>query len=69
MTWLISKKFDYIIGYITIKKIDDYENIFSVNPLYLIIDHPSRYIEEKGMNKYFIFDSTDENKELFKNIQ
>ena len=29
----------YNIGYITIKKIDDYENIYSVNPLYLIIDH------------------------------
>ena len=28
----------YYIGYITIKKIDDYENIYSVNPLYLIID-------------------------------
>ena len=26
----------YNIGYITIKKIDDYENIYSVNPLYLI---------------------------------
>ena len=25
----------YNIGYITIKKIDDYENIYSVNPLYL----------------------------------
>ena len=24
------------------------------------------YIEEKGMNKYLIFDSTDENKELLK---
>ena len=28
----------YYIGYITIKKIDDYENFYSVNPLYLIID-------------------------------
>ena len=28
----------YYIGYITIKKIDDYDNIYSVNPLYLIID-------------------------------
>ena len=27
----------YYIGYITIIKIDDYENIYSVNPLYLII--------------------------------
>ena len=56
----------YNIGYITIKKIDDYENVYSVNPLYLIVDHASGYIEEKEVNKYFIFDSTDENKELLK---
>ena len=56
----------YNIGYITIKKIDDYENIYSVNPLYLIIAHASGYIEEKGVNKYLVFDSTDENKELLK---
>ena len=56
----------YNIGYITIKKIDDYENIYSINPLYLIIDHASGYIEEKEMNKYLVFDSTDENKELLK---
>ena len=37
----------YNIGYITIKKIDDYENIYSINPLYLIIDHASGYIEKK----------------------
>ena len=56
----------YNIGYITNKKIDDYENIYSINPLYLIIDHASGYIEEKEMNKYLVFDSTDENKELLK---
>ena len=56
----------YNIGYITIKKIDDYENIYSVNPLYLTISHASGYIEEKGVNKYLVFDSTDENKELLK---
>ena len=56
----------YNTGYITIKKIDDYENICSVNPLYLIIAHANGYIEEKGTNKYLIFDSTDENKELIK---
>ena len=27
----------YYIGYITIEKIDDYENIHCVNPLYLMI--------------------------------
>ena len=56
----------YNIGYITIKKIDDYENIYSVNPLYLIIVDGSGYIEEKGVNKYLIFDSADENKQLLK---
>ena len=73
----------YNIGCITKKKIDDYENIYSVNPLYLFIDHArgyvedlnslylnidhaSGYIKEKGVNKYLVFDSTDENKELLK---
>ena len=37
----------YYIGYITIKKIDDCENIHSVNPLYLLVNHASGYIEEK----------------------
>ena len=56
----------YNIGYITIKKIDDYETIYSVNPLYLLVNHASGHIEEKGVNKCLIFDSTDENKELLK---
>ena len=56
----------YNIVYITIKKVDDYENISSVNPLYLIIAHANGYIEQKGVNKYLIFDSSDENKELLK---
>ena len=56
----------YNIGYMTIKKIDDYENIYTVNPLHLLINHANGYIEEKGVNKYLIFDSTDENKELLK---
>ena len=56
----------YYIGYITIKKIDDCESIFSVNPLYLRINHTSRYIEEKNGNKYLIFDFTDESTEVLK---
>ena len=56
----------YNIGYITIKKIEDCEKIYSVNPLYLFISHKNGYIEEKVMNKYLLFDSTDENKELLK---
>ena len=56
----------YNIGYITTKKIDDCENIYSVNPLYFIIALANGYIEEKNGNKYLIFDSTDENKEPLK---
>ena len=37
----------YYIGYITTKKIDDCESIYSVNPLYLYVNHASGYIEEK----------------------
>ena len=35
-----------------------------MNPLYLNITHASGYIEQKGVKKYLVFDSTDENKEL-----
>ena len=45
----------YYIGYITIKKIGDCENIHSVNPLHLLVNHASGYIEEKNENKYLIF--------------
>ena len=54
----------YNIGCITINKIDDYESIYSVNPLYLQVNHASGYIAEKNGNKYLIFDSADESKEL-----
>ena len=56
----------YNTGYITIKKINDCESIYSVNPLYLRVDHANGYNEEKGVNKYLNFDSSDENKELLK---
>ena len=49
-----------------LKKIDDYERIYSVNPLHLRIDHANGYIKEKNGNKYLIFDSVDENKEVLK---
>ena len=57
----------FYIGYITIKKVDDCESIYSVNPLYLLVNHASGYIEEKNGNKYLIFDdSVNENKKLLK---
>ena len=56
----------YNTGYITIKNIDDCETVYSVNPLYLLVNRASGYIEEKDVNKYLILDSADENKELMK---
>ena len=59
----------YNFGYVTIKKIDDCENIYSANPLHLHVNHANGYIEEKNGNKYLIFDTTDENKELRKSYK
>ena len=56
----------YNIGYITIEKIGDCKNTYSVNPLYLRITRASGYIEEINENKYLIFYSIDQNKELLK---
>ena len=56
------------IGYITIKKIDDYKSIYSVSSLYLCINHAKEYIEEKTWNKYLLFSSIDE-KKVFKNFK
>ena len=45
----------YYTEYITIKKIDDCDNVYSVNPFYLIINNTSGYIEEKmEINTWFL---------------
>ena len=54
----------YNIGFITIKKIGDYGNICSVNPLHLIINEVDGYFEEENENKYLTLVFTDENKEV-----
>ena len=54
----------YNTGYVTKKEIYDCMNINSVNPLYLDITLANGYIEDKGINKYLVFNSTDENKGL-----
>ena len=58
----------YYIGYNTIKKFSncncncncDYENIGSVNSLYLIIHSATGYFKEKCDEKYLILDLTKE---------
>ena len=52
------------IGYVTIKKIGDYNNVNSVNPLYLIINEVIGHFEEKNKNKHLVLDEIDENKEV-----
>ena len=49
------------------KKNGDDENIYSVNPFYLLVNYVSGYVEEKSGNEYLIFDdSIIENKGLLK---
>ena len=57
------------IGYITVTKFSNYENIHSVNPLYLIIHSVKGYFKEKYAEKYLIIDSTKEYKEVFSGIK
>ena len=59
----------YYIGYVTIKKIADYNNINSVNPLYLMINEMIGHFEEKNGNKYLVLDDVDANKEVLKKYE
>ena len=57
-----------------LKIIDDYKNIYSVNPLYLMIGKVDGYITENNGNKYLVFTSMelyppDEKKKILKKIQ
>ena len=55
----------YYNGYITIKKFSNYENIPSVNPLYLITHSATGYFKEKDGEKYLILDSKRNMKKFF----
>ena len=58
----------YYIGYITIKKFSDCENIHSFNPLYLIFHFVTGHFKEKYGEKYLIIDSTEKCKKVFSGI-
>ena len=58
----------YYIGYTTIKKFSDYENIHRVNLLFLIIHSATGYFKEKNGEKYLILDSTEKYEEVFSGI-
>ena len=59
----------YHIGYITIKKFSDCENIHSVNALYLIIHSATGHFKEKYGEKYLIIDSTEKYQKVFSEIK
>ena len=59
----------YYIGYVTVKKIANCNNINSVNPLYLMINEMIGHFEEKNENKYLVLDHVDENKEFSKKYE
>ena len=58
----------YYIGYVTVKKIANCNNINSVNPLYLMIDGMIGDFEEKNEIKYLVLDDVDE-KKVSKNMK
>ena len=52
-----------------IKRFSDYENIHSINPLYLIIHSVTGHFKEKYGEKYLIIDSTEKYEEVFSGIR
>ena len=59
----------YYIGFVKIQKIGDYENIYCVIPLYLIVKTADEHIEEKmKINTQLLFVQT-RTKKYWKNTQ
>ena len=52
-----------------LKKISDCKNIYSVNPLYLIIHSTTGYFKEKNGEKYLILDLIEKYEEVFSGIK
>ena len=59
----------YYIGYVTVKKIANCNNINSVNPFYLMINEMIGHFEEKNENNYLVLNDVDENKEVSKKYE
>ena len=71
-----NRTFQFLNGMINIKNFDskllkiktndDYEKIYNVNPLNLIVNTADGHIEEKDRSKYLTFAFTGKNKEVLK---
>ena len=70
LTKKITKRLTFITSIMCLlKKIDNCNNIKSVNPLYLMIDKMIGHFVEKNENKYLVLDDVDENKEVSKKYE
>ena len=60
----------YYIGYVTVKKIANGNNINSANPLQPMINEMSGHFEEQNENKYLVLDIVDETfKEIWRSLE
>ena len=59
----------YYIGYMTIKKFGDCENIHGVNPSYLIIHSATGHLQAKNNEKYLTLDWTDKYEKVWSGIR
>ena len=59
----------YYIGYVTVKKIANCNNVNSGNPLHLMINEMIGHCEGKNKNKYLVLEYVDENKEVSKKYE
>ena len=59
----------YFIGYVTVKKIANCNNIDIVNPLNLMINEMIGHFQEKNGSKYLVLDDVDEKKKFQRNMK
>ena len=59
----------YYLGYVTVKKIANCNNINSLNTLYLMINEMIGHFEENNENMYLVLNDVDENKEVLKKYE
>ena len=57
------------ISYVAVKRIASFNNINSVNPLYLMIKEVIGHFEEKNGNSYLVLDDVDKSKEVLKKYE
>ena len=62
--WGISR--DEAVNRLNNYVLEDYENIYTINPFYLLVNHAWWYITEKNGNKYLIFTVNKKNELLKK---